>query len=74
MKGDVVTVGTWSFRHEVEQARALLSDHGIDAIIWSDDGGGLYPSVGFLERYHLKVLRENEEAARGLLEEIGFEG
>ncbi len=72
VRDDVVTVGEFNFRHEVEQARDFLQDHGIEGIIWSDDAGGLYPPVGFLERYLLKVLAAQEQDARRLLEEVGL--
>lgn len=68
----VEIVAEFDHRFEAEHARALLAEQGIHSIIWSDDGGGIYPNVGFLERYQIRVLSDVLERARDLLEEFGL--
>ncbi len=62
----------YDHRYEAEHARTLLEEQGIRGIIWSDDGGGIYPSVGYLERYQVRVLSGDLERARDALREFGL--
>lgn len=59
-------------RFEAEHARVLLAEQGIHSIIWSDDGGGIYPNVGFIERYQIRVLSGVLDRARDLLDEFAL--
>ncbi|TVR69563.1 MAG: hypothetical protein EA427_08080 [Spirochaetaceae bacterium] len=68
----VEIVAEFDHRFEAEHARALLEEQGIHSIIWSDDGGGIYPNVGFIERYQIRVLSGVRERARDLLDEFGL--
>lgn len=68
---DIEVIREYGFRHEIEQARDFLREQGIESIIWSDDAGGLYPTMGMVERYFLKVRASEVERALELLEEIG---
>lgn len=62
-------VAEYDHRFEAEHARDFLHEQGIHAIIWSDDAGGVYPQIGFLERYQIRVLSGDLERARELLRE-----
>ncbi|SIQ75401.1 hypothetical protein SAMN05920897_11459 [Alkalispirochaeta americana] len=73
-KDTIETVGEYNFRHEAEQACELLRNQEIDCIVWSDDGGGIYPTVGFIERYLVRVFSRDLEGAREILGAFGLEG
>ncbi|WP_018525727.1 hypothetical protein [Alkalispirochaeta alkalica] len=74
-KGDTIEVaGEYRFRHEAEQARDILRSREIESIVWSDDGGGIYPPVGFIERYLVKVFSRQRDEAREILQAFGLEG
>jgi proteasome lid subunit RPN8/RPN11 len=57
----LVTVATFSLRHEAEIARARLVAAGIAALVQADDEGGLNP--GFYAEYGVRVVVRSEEAA-----------
>lgn len=61
----------YDHRFEAEHALSLLREQGIHAIIWSDDAGGVYPNIGFIERYQIRVLSGMLDRAREVLEEFG---
>lgn len=69
----VEVAAEYRHRYQAEHARALLGEQGIHSIIWSDDGGGVYPPVGFIERYQIRVLSHDLPRVMDLLEEFGLE-
>jgi hypothetical protein len=62
----------YDHRFEAEHAQSLLEEQGIHAIIWSDDAGGVYPNVGFIERYQIRVLSGALDRAREILKEFSL--
>ncbi|HEV2616789.1 MAG TPA: DUF2007 domain-containing protein [Candidatus Acidoferrales bacterium] len=64
----LVVVRTYFYRHEAEIGRAMLEANGIDAMILADDFGGLQPALGADTGVRLLVRREDEDAAKELLE------
>ena len=61
---DLVTVATFSVRHEAEIVRARLVAGGIPALVMADDEGGLNP--GFFTEYGVRVVVRSEEAVDAL--------
>ncbi|MFW5643891.1 MAG: hypothetical protein ACOCYQ_07655, partial [Alkalispirochaeta sp.] len=68
----MVTVVQYPTRVEAEHVLEFLRNNGVDAILWSDDAGGLNPAIGFVESYEIRVNPVQEELARELLEDFGF--
>jgi len=68
----MVTVVQYPTRVEAEHVLEFLGNNGIDAILWSDDAGGLNPAIGFVESYAIRVNPVQEELARELLDDFGF--
>jgi len=62
----MTTVATFSTRYQAEHAAGFLRNNRVDAIIWSDDAGGLNPAIGFIESFEVRVRDEDEELAREL--------
>lgn len=71
-KETIETVAAFDHRYEAEHAHRLLEEQGIHAIIWSDDAGGIYPQIGYLERYQIRVLAGDLERSRELLREFSL--
>jgi putative signal transducing protein len=65
---DLVVVHTFNSRPEADLAKSALDAAGIESMVLGDDAGGTQP--GFWESEGVKVLvnRENEAAAREVLE------
>ena len=68
LQEDVVVARTYSYRHEAEIGRSMLEANGVDAMIVADDLGGMQPALGADTRVKLCVKREDEDAAKKLLE------
>ncbi|HEV2224844.1 MAG TPA: hypothetical protein VGS15_06965 [Candidatus Acidoferrales bacterium] len=68
MQEDLVVARTYSYRHEAEIGRTMLEANGVDAMIVADDFGGMQPAVGADTGVKLLVKREDEDAAKKLLE------
>jgi hypothetical protein len=68
----MTTVATFSTRYQAEHAAGFLRNNRVDAIIWSDDAGGLNPAIGFIESFEVRVRDEDEELARELLSDFGI--
>jgi hypothetical protein len=65
----LVVVATFNNRHEAELARSALDAAGIDALVQSDDGGGMRPSLAWAATGVQVIVREDDvEAAREILE------
>jgi hypothetical protein len=67
MKRDLVVVRVFADRMEAEVARGALEAAGIEAVVFHDAAGGMYPE---LSGVRLLVPGADAERARGLLEEI----
>jgi hypothetical protein len=58
----LVTVGTFLNHMEADLARSALEAAGIDAMVRSDDCGGMYPTP-WMGRGHVQVIVREENAA-----------
>ena len=66
-----VRVGRFSSRAEAQVARAMLSEHGIEATLVVDDVAGLHPELSLATGgLSLEVLPDDAEEARELLEDV----
>ena len=65
---DLVVVHTFNSRPEAEMAKSALDAAEIESMVMADDAGGTQP--GFWEGRGVAVLvnKENEQAAREILE------
>lgn len=63
----MVIVREFLYEHEAEMAKGILATEGIDAIVSSDDCGGLRPDIGFASGIRLFVRVKDQEAATQLL-------
>lgn len=70
MAGTVV-IREYRQSYMAEAARGLLEQAGIEALIASDDAGGLYPQINFTSGYRVLVPREELEKAEEVLEVLG---
>jgi len=68
---DSVVVATFSSRAPVDLAVELLRSEGIECVVLQDDLGGTIPALDLTRGIQIVVARENEAAARDLLEGIG---
>ncbi|RMH16371.1 MAG: hypothetical protein D6701_09020 [Gemmatimonadetes bacterium] len=73
MAFDVAVVGRFTYRHEGELARGFLLDAGIQAALFIDDVGGADPAIAFVSPARLVVQVEDEQRARAVLRDAGFE-
>jgi hypothetical protein len=66
---DLVNIETYSYRHEADLVKGLLSSNGIDAVIKD----GLEAAGGAAPNYGLLVKEEDAEEAKKLLSELPLE-
>jgi putative signal transducing protein len=64
---DLVVVGTFNNRQEAELAKGALDAAGIEALVRSDDAGGLRPAMSFSNGVELIVRGEDADEARRIL-------
>ncbi|HKW88654.1 MAG TPA: DUF2007 domain-containing protein [Candidatus Acidoferrales bacterium] len=64
---ELVIARAYSYRHEAEIGKSMLEANGIDAMIYSDDSGGEYPSLSSSNGVRVIVRRSDVETARKLL-------
>jgi hypothetical protein len=64
---NLVRIQTYSDRNGAEAARSFLQAYGIEAMLVTDDAGGLRPELTLARGVKLLVNAENEAAARDLL-------
>lgn len=69
---DMVTVAAFTNRIQGEHAIEFLKNNKIDAVLWSDDAGGLNPAIGFVESYQIRVNPNQENLAKEILSDFGF--
>jgi len=62
------TVKEYTQRYEAEMDLSIILDDGIDAILNSDDCGGLLPHLGTTEGYSIQVREEDLEKVKALLD------
>ena len=67
---EFICVKTFNNRVEAEMAKGVLESEEIDAIIETDDLGGLQPGMTFTRGAKLMVKEESAEAARSILKSI----
>ena len=61
------TVATFPSEVEADMAQGALGADGIEAIVWKDDAGGMYPSLQPVYGVALRVAPEQLERAREIL-------
>ena len=66
----LVRVGTFSDRMSAENAKNVLESSGIEAMLTSDDAGGLRPELTLARGVKLWVNEEDEPKARAALLDI----
>ena len=62
---ELVSIAVFASRMEASVARNLLESNGIQAAVFADDGGGLYPPFG--EGVRLLVRQEDAHRAHEIL-------
>jgi len=65
---DLVVVHTFNSRPEADVARSALEAAGIESMVLGDDAGGTQPGLWEGRGVAVVVNRENETAARQILE------
>ena len=65
---DLVVVHTFTSRPEAEMAKSALDAAGIEAMVVADDAGGTQPGLWEGRGVAVVVNRENEQAAREILD------
>ena len=66
-----VRVGRFSSRAEAQVARAMLSEHGIEATVVVDDVAGLHPELSLATGgLSLEVIPDDADEARELLADV----
>ncbi|MBI3491350.1 MAG: DUF2007 domain-containing protein [Acidobacteria bacterium] len=66
---ELVVVQKFSSRPEADLAKSALEAAGIDAMVRSDDGGGMKPALSWADmRVEVIVRAEDASAAREVLE------
>jgi hypothetical protein len=65
---DLVVVHTFTSRPEADVAKSALDAAGIDSMVLGDDAGGTQPGLWEGRGVAVVVNRENETAARQILE------
>jgi len=62
---------TYGSEMEAEMAAAMLGAYGVEALVTTDDAGGMYPQMAQLRGIKLLVWEKDLEEARALLEAEG---
>ncbi len=74
MTEDWPTLEKFNSEIEAELAQGALAEAGIEAVIWKDDAGGMYPSFQQLLGVRLRVAPEDLERARQVLADLRAPG
>lgn len=69
---ELVTLKTYSSRHEAELAKGFLASQGVNAVVSGDDYGGIHPGLSFSTGVRLSVSEEDVETARRIFQEAGL--
>ncbi|MBA4378154.1 MAG: hypothetical protein C0395_05785 [Gemmatimonas sp.] len=62
---------TFGSEIEAEMAAAMLQAYGVEALVTTDDAGGMYPQMAQLRGIKLLVWEKDVEEAQALLETDG---
>jgi hypothetical protein len=65
-----VTLKTYSTRYEAELGKSVLVANGVDALIASDDAGGVRPELAFLRGVKLLVREEDAPKAQEIFQAL----
>jgi hypothetical protein len=65
---NLVVVHTFTSRPEADMAKSALDAAGIEAMVLADDAGGTQPGLWEGRGVAVVVNRENEQAAREILD------
>jgi hypothetical protein len=68
------TVATYQNEVEAEMAQGALGAEGIEAIVWKDDAGGMYPQFQPVYGVALRVAPEDFERARAIVSALAQSG
>jgi hypothetical protein len=68
MEDELIVVHSFGSRADADLAKSALEAAGIEAVVQSDDAGGLRPHLTFVNGAHLLVRAEDAEAAREILD------
>jgi hypothetical protein len=74
MSDEMVVIGIYRSEMEAEAARGRLEVEGIRAAVFTDDAGGMFPSMQRFTGVRLVVPREESEWAREVLASAGEAG
>jgi hypothetical protein len=66
----MVTIKTVSNRLEAEIIKSLLASHGIDALVFADDQGGMQPALSAIHGVELRVQERDAYRARAILSDL----
>ena len=72
--GPIVQVAAFLTQQEADLACSFLTSQGIDAMVSSDNCGGLRPELGFANNSRLLVPEHQADEAAQLLSEAVLEG
>ena len=64
---ELISIHTFSYRHEAEMAKGLLEANGIYATVFSNDAGSQEVSLQFVHGAMLMVKPRDEPRAKALL-------
>lgn len=67
MDNNLVALHIFNYRHEAELAKSTLEAAGIDALVFSDDGGGQEVSLQFVRGAKLMVHEHDAMRAKHIL-------
>ena len=65
-----VTLKTYSTRYEAELGKSVLAANGVDALIASDDAGGVRPELAFFRGVKLLVREEDALKAEEIFQAL----
>jgi Putative prokaryotic signal transducing protein len=70
MDNSFITLHTFDYGYLANLAKSVLEAEGIEAQVFSDDGGRQYISLQFVRGAKLMVRRQDAERARNILKLI----
>jgi hypothetical protein len=65
-----VTLETYHARHEAELQKSVLEANGIEAVIESDDVGGVGPALAFTRGVRLLVHKDDAQKAQVIFQDL----
>ncbi|MEJ2247307.1 MAG: hypothetical protein P8Y80_14710 [Acidobacteriota bacterium] len=64
---DFIKIRTYYCRQDADLAKSFLSANGLQAVVFSDDAGGIHHGLSFSRGVHLMVQEEDVEKAKEIL-------